>query len=66
MLQELNRRLEGLSFCNLRLFEDSSGLIWLEDMGDGAKGPTQIGTFSEAKGFVESLEKDERMIAVMS
>jgi hypothetical protein len=67
MLQELNRRLEGLSYCSLRMFQDSSGSVWLEDFGAGrGKDPVRIGTLADARGLVESLENEERMVAVMS
>ncbi len=67
MLQELNSRLEALSFCKMRMFQDSSGSVWLEDLGVGTStAPVKIGTLSDAKGYVEALEKEERMVAVMS
>ena len=67
MLQELNRRLETLSYCNLRMFQDSTGSVWLEDLRNGSiHDPVWIGTLSDATRYVETLEREERMVAVMS
>ncbi len=67
MLQELNRRLETLSYCTLRMFLDKAGSVWLEDLRNGsADDPVRIGSISDAARYVETLERDERMVAVMS
>jgi hypothetical protein len=67
MLQELNRRLESLSYCKLRMFQDPSGMVWLEDLhADPATEPIRIGSLTDAVGYVEAMEKEERMIAVMN
>ena len=67
LLQELNRRLETLSYCSLRMFLDKAGSVWLEDLRNGSKhDPVRIGSLSDASEYVEKLERDERMVAVMS
>ena len=67
MLQELNKRLETLSYCNLRMFLDKAGSVWLEDVRkEFVHNPIRIGNLSDAVRYVETLERDERMVAVMS
>jgi hypothetical protein len=67
MLQELNRRLEGLSYCKLRMFQDTSGMVWVEDLhASPSTEPIKIGSISDAAGYVEAMEKEERMAAVMN
>ena len=67
MLQELNRRLEALSYCKLRMFQDPSGLVWLEDLrADPSTEPIRIGSLTDATGYVEAMEREERMVAVMN
>jgi|GEM_PF-2731651 hypothetical protein len=67
MLQELNRRLESLSYCKLRMFQDPSGMVWLEDLHAAPlTEPIRIGSLSDAAGYVEAMEKAERMAAVMN
>jgi len=67
MLQELNRRLQGLSYCKLRMFQDPSGMVWVEDLHSSpSTGPTRIGSIADAAGYVEAMEKEELMAAVMN
>lgn len=67
MLQELNRRLESLSYCKLSMFQDPSGLVWLEDLcADPSTEPIRIGSLADAAGYVEAMEKEERMVSVMN
>jgi hypothetical protein len=67
MLQELNRRLEGLSYCRLRMFQDPAGMVWLEDLhAEASTEPIRIGSLTDAAGYVEAMEREERMVAVMN
>lgn len=67
MLEELNRRLEALSYCKLRMLQDPSGLVWLEDLhADPSTQPIRIGSLTDAAGYVEAMEREERMVAVMN
>ncbi len=67
MLHELNRRLECLSYNCVRLFLDKSGFVWLEEPhASPSKEPVMLGSLLEARRYVETLEREERMVAVMS
>ncbi len=66
-LLELNRRLEGLSHSKLRLYEDERGSIWLQDLRIASQAaPLNVGSLPDAVKYVENLEREERMVAVMS
>jgi hypothetical protein len=67
MLPDLNRRLEGLSHSKLRMYQDSGGSIWLQDLHSASPcEPVNLGSLSDAIKFVEDMEREERMVAVMS
>jgi hypothetical protein len=49
------------------MFQDPSGLVWLEDLrADSPTEPIRIGSLTDATGYVEAMEREERMVAVMN
>jgi hypothetical protein len=49
------------------MFQDPSGLVWLEDLrANPSTEPIRIGSLTDADGYVETMEKEERMVAVMN